>query len=205
MRLCTFAVSSRYECFADVMIKRLLDILLAFLLVLLFAAPLLLIAAAILLFDGSPVLYWSDRIGRNNEIFRMPKFRTMRRDTPEVATHLLANPAVYLLPFGKFLRRTSLDELPQLYSILSGHLSFVGPRPALYNQHDLIRLRTENGVHQLMPGLTGLAQIMGRDDLPIDRKVQYDVEYLKHRSLALDFKIVMKTFWKVAAQEGVSH
>src|SRR5207302_6757876 len=116
------------------------------------------------------VLYWSDRVGKNNAIFRMPKFRTMRQGTPEVATHLLADPAGYVSPFGSFLRRTSLDELPQLYSIVRGDLTFVGPRPALHNQHDLIRLRTEAGVHELVPGLTGLAQIMGRDDLPIERK-----------------------------------
>jgi O-antigen biosynthesis protein WbqP len=185
--------------------KRLCDLVLGAILSILCAVPMLLIAAAIKLTSSGPVLYWSDRVGKDNTIFRMPKFRTMRQGTPEVATHLLAEPAEYVFPFGSFLRRTSLYELPQLYSILRGDLSFVGPRPALYNQHDLIRLRTENGVHELMPGLTGLAQIMGRDDLPIERKVQYDLEYLRNQSLVLDLKIVMKTFLKVAAQDGVSH
>jgi O-antigen biosynthesis protein WbqP len=185
--------------------KRLCDLVFGVGLSLLAAVPMLLIAVVIGLTSGGPILYWSDRVGKDNAIFRMPKFRTMRQGTPEVATHLLDEPGDYVFPFGSFLRRTSLDELPQLYSILRGELSFVGPRPALYNQDDLIRLRTENGVHELKPGLTGLAQIMGRDDLPIERKVQYDLEYLRNRSLILDLKIVMKTFLKVAAQEGVSH
>lgn len=188
-----------------VRVKRLLDLLLALALSVFFAIPFLLISVSILFSDPGPVLYWSDRVGKDNKLFRMPKFRTMKQGTPEVATHLLANPSGFVSPLGSFLRRTSLDELPQLYSIIRGELSFVGPRPALYNQYDLIQLRTEHGVHQLMPGLTGLAQIMGRDSLPIDRKVQYDVEYLRNRSFILDLKIVLKTFLKVAVQEGVSH
>ncbi|MDF1577060.1 MAG: sugar transferase, partial [Desulfobulbales bacterium] len=152
-----------------------------------------------------PVLYWSDRVGRDNRIFRMPKFRSMRVGTPAVATHLLADPAAHLTPIGSFLRRSSLDELPQLWSIFRGDMSFVGPRPALFNQEDLIALRTRYGVDQLLPGLTGWAQINGRDELPIPEKVKLDAEYLHRRSLRFDLRILWRTFLKIAAREGVSH
>ncbi|MDB5895975.1 MAG: UDP-phosphate galactose phosphotransferase, partial [Rhodoferax sp.] len=152
-----------------------------------------------------PALYWSDRVGRHNRIFSMPKFRSMRIDTPEVATHLLARPESYLTPIGGFLRKSSLDELPQLWSILKGDMSFVGPRPALFNQQDLIALRTEHGVDALVPGLTGWAQVNGRDDLPIPAKVALDAYYLRHRSLALDAKILWRTFHHVLRSKGVSH
>ncbi len=152
-----------------------------------------------------PAIYWSDRVGRNNKIFKMPKFRTMRIDTPAVATHLLQNPAQFLTPIGSFLRKSSLDELPQLWSILKGDMSFVGPRPALYNQDDLIQLRTEHGVHALQPGLTGWAQINGRDELPIPEKVKLDVEYLHQRSFWLDLKILFMTFFKVLRKDGIVH
>lgn len=185
--------------------KRLFDLSLA-LLVLLVTAPLMLaVAMAVRLTSPGPVLYWSDRVGRDNRIFRMPKFRTMRTDTPAVATHLLGDPDRWLTPVGKFLRKSSLDELPQLYSILTGEMSFVGPRPALFNQDDLIALRTEQGVHMLTPGLTGWAQINGRDELPIPVKVEYDVHYLRNQSLALDLRILCMTFLKVLRSEGVTH
>jgi O-antigen biosynthesis protein WbqP len=151
------------------------------------------------------VLYWSDRIGKNNRIFKMPKFRSMRIDTPAVATHLLGNPAAYLTPIGSFLRKSSLDELPQLWSILKGDMSFVGPRPALFNQDDLIALRTENGVHTLTPGLTGWAQINGRDELAIPDKVKLDTEYLHRRSFFFDIYVLWLTFMKVLRSDGVSH
>lgn len=185
--------------------KRLFDLSLA-LLVLLVTAPLMLaVAMAVRLTSPGPVLYWSDRVGRDNRIFRMPKFRTMRTDTPAVATHLLGDPDRWLTPVGKFLRKSSLDELPQLYSILTGEMSFVGPRPALFNQDDLIALRTEQGVHLLTPGLTGWAQINGRDELPIPVKVEYDAHYLRNQSLALDLRILCMTFFKVLRSEGVTH
>ena len=152
-----------------------------------------------------PALYWSDRIGCNNRVFKMPKFRSMRIDTPAVATHLLQNPGQWLTPIGSFLRKSSLDELPQLWSILKGDMSFVGPRPALFNQDDLIALRTEKGVHELLPGLTGWAQVNGRDELPIPQKVQLDVEYLQRRSFLFDLKIIWMTALKVFARDGVSH
>ena len=151
------------------------------------------------------VLYWSDRVGKNNTIFKMPKFRSMKVDTPVVATHLLDDPKSVLTPVGDFLRKSSLDELPQLWCILKGDMSFVGPRPALFNQDDLITLRTEKGVHVLVPGLTGWAQINGRDELPIPHKVALDVEYLRHQSLWLDIKIIWLTFIKVIKKDGVSH
>jgi len=150
-------------------------------------------------------LYWSDRVGRKNKIFKMPKFRSMRIDTPAVATHLLSDPDVFLSPIGGFLRRTSLDELPQLWSILKGDMSFVGPRPALFNQDDLIALRTEYGVDQLIPGLTGWAQVNGRDELPIPEKVVLDVEYMHRQSFWFDMKILWMTFLKVIKRDGVSH
>jgi O-antigen biosynthesis protein WbqP len=186
-------------------VKRLFDLAISFIALLLLAAPMLLIALTIFLTSKGPILYWSDRVGRNNTIFKMPKFRTMRVDTPAVATHLLDDPSRWLTPIGAFLRKTSLDELPQLLSIIKGDMSFVGPRPALYNQDDLIALRTEKCVHLLTPGLTGWAQINGRDELPIPVKVDFDVWYLQHASLWLDMKIIILTFIKVLRSEGVQH
>jgi O-antigen biosynthesis protein WbqP len=185
--------------------KRLFDLTLALLLSLLLLAPALLIALLVRLTSAGPALYWSDRVGRDNAIFRMPKFRTMRIDTPAVATHLLGDPKTFLTPIGSFLRKTSLDELPQLWSILKGDMSFVGPRPALFNQHDLIELRTRCGVQCLLPGLTGWAQINGRDELPIPVKVEFDREYLERRSLRFDLRILLLTFIKVVRREGVTH
>nr|WP_145552258.1 sugar transferase [Variovorax boronicumulans] len=185
--------------------KRALDIALTLALVPLLALPLLSIALLVRLTSPGPALYWSDRIGRHNRIFRMPKFRSMRTDTPAVATHLLERPEQYLTPIGSFLRRSSLDELPQLWSILRGDMSFVGPRPALFNQHDLIALRTQRGIDALAPGLTGWAQINGRDDLPIPVKVDFDHWYLQHHSLRLDLLILWRTARKVLARDGVSH
>jgi O-antigen biosynthesis protein WbqP len=186
-------------------VKRLFDLLLASLVLALLALPLCLVAAAIKLSSRGPVLYWSDRVGQGNRIFRMPKFRSMRTDTPAVATHLLTRPEQYLTPIGSFLRKTSLDELPQLWSILCGHMSFVGPRPALFNQYDLITLRTQHGVDQLVPGLTGWAQINGRDELSITDKVSFDAEYGHRQSFSLDIQILWKTFTKVRNREGVAH
>lgn len=187
------------------MAKRAFDILLASAAFLLLALPIAFIALLVRLTSTGPALYWSDRVGRNNAIFRMPKFRTMRVDTPAVATHLLADPERFLTPLGPFLRKTSLDELPQLWSILKGDMSFVGPRPALFNQDDLVALRTQHGVDKLVPGLTGWAQINGRDELPIPDKVRLDLEYLQNRSLVFDLKILALTFIKVARREGVAH
>ncbi|MGB5229887.1 MAG: sugar transferase, partial [Desulfoprunum sp.] len=169
--------------------KRIFDSLAALAALLVLAMPMLAIAVAIKLTSTGPVLYWSDRVGRNNRIFRMPKFRTMRTDTPAVATHLLGDPDRYVTSIGKLLRKTSLDELPQLISIIKGDMSFVGPRPALFNQDDLIELRTSKGIHRLTPGLTGWAQINGRDELPIPVKVEFDQYYLLNRSMLLDLKI----------------
>lgn len=185
--------------------KRLLDLTVALVAAVFLALPILLIAFAVRLTSPGPALYWSDRIGRHNRIFKMPKFRSMRIDTPAVATHLLENPEQWLTPIGSFLRKSSLDELPQLWSILKGEMSFVGPRPALFNQDDLIALRTEKGVHELTPGLTGWAQVNGRDELPILQKVELDAHYLRHQSLMLDLKILWMTFCKVWTQAGVSH
>lgn len=185
--------------------KRFVDLLLALGATLVLLLPILLVALAVKLTSPGPVLYWSDRVGRHNRIFRMPKFRSMRTGTPAVATHLLDNPGAYLTPIGSFLRRSSLDELPQLWSILAGDMSFVGPRPALFNQDDLIALRTVQGVHELVPGLTGWAQINGRDELPIPEKVRLDAEYLRRRSLGLDLRILWLTFIKVVRRDGVSH
>jgi O-antigen biosynthesis protein WbqP len=167
--------------------------------------PIAAVAVAVRLTSPGPALYWSDRIGRHNRIFKMPKFRSMRIDTPAVATHLLQNPDQWLTPPGSFLRKSSLDELPQLWNILKGDMSFVGPRPALFNQDDLIALRTEKGVHELVPGLTGWAQVNGRDELPIPEKVALDAEYLHRRSLRFDLKILWMTALKVLARDGVSH
>ena len=185
--------------------KRLFDLLLGALLSVVLAVPMLLVALAVRVTSEGPILYWSDRVGLRNRIFRMPKFRTMRIDTPAVATHLLADPDRWLTPVGALLRKTSLDELPQLWSILKGDMSFVGPRPALYNQDDLIRLRTQRGVDALVPGLTGWAQVNGRDELSIPDKVALDEEYLRRRSLWLDVRILLLTFVKVARSDGVSH
>ena len=185
--------------------KRLFDLLLALMLACLFAVPLLLVALAVRLTSKGPALYWSDRVGRNNRIFRMPKFRSMRVDTPAVATHLLDNPQSFLTPIGSFLRRSSLDELPQIWSVLVGDMSFVGPRPALYNQDDLIALRTDKNVHTMVPGLTGWAQVNGRDELPIPVKVDLDVEYLRRQSFFFDIYILYLTFIKVLGRDGVSH
>ncbi len=185
--------------------KRLFDLLLSALAVIVLALPLLAVALAVKLTSPGPVLYWSDRVGRNNRIFRMPKFRSMRTGTPAVATHLLKDPDVWLTPIGAFLRKTSLDELPQLWSILAGDMSIVGPRPALFNQDDLVALRTERGVHELMPGLTGWAQVNGRDELPIPQKVALDAEYLRRRSFLFDLRILWLTVVKVLKRDGVSH
>ena len=185
--------------------KRLFDFACSLLALTFLALPLLCLALLICLTSPGPVLYWSKRVGRENRIFRMPKFRTMRIDTPAVATHLLDDPDRWLTPVGKFLRKSSLDELPQLWSILCGEMSIVGPRPALFNQDDLVALRTAKGVHRLPPGLTGWAQINGRDELPIPVKVEFDEYYLKHRSMLLDMKIILLTFLKVARREGVTH
>jgi O-antigen biosynthesis protein WbqP len=185
--------------------KRLCDLALALMALLFLALPILFAALAVRLTSPGPALYWSDRVGRNNRIFKMPKFRSMRIDTPAVATHLLDNPAQWLTPIGSFLRKSSLDELPQLLSIIKGEMSFVGPRPALFNQDDLIALRTERGVHILLPGLTGWAQVNGRDELPIPQKVELDVEYLRRRSILFDGYILWLTFLKVIRRDGVSH
>ena len=175
-----------------------------FLIILLFI-PFVFIAFLVKLTSKGPALYWSDRVGINSSIFKMPKFRTMRVETPAMATHLLKNPEKYVTPIGGFLRKTSLDELPQLFSILKGDISFVGPRPALFNQDDLVDLRTQKGIHKLFPGLTGWAQINGRDDLPIPRKVEFDEYYLNHRSFFFDLKILTLTLFKVIRGEGVKH
>jgi len=169
------------------------------------ALPILGVVIAIRITSAGPALYWSDRVGRNNTLFRMPKFRSMRIDTPAVATHLLNNPEQWLTPIGAFLRKSSLDELPQLWSILKGEMSFVGPRPALFNQEDLIALRTEKGVNTLVPGLTGWAQVNGRDELPIPHKIRLDVEYLHRQSLLFDLQILWATVLKVITRDGVAH
>jgi O-antigen biosynthesis protein WbqP len=185
--------------------KRSLDLLMALALCLLLCLPLLLVWIAVRASSKGPALYWSNRVGRNNVLFKMPKFRSMRVGTPALATHLLQNPTDYLTPIGGFLRKSSLDELPQLWNILKGEMSFVGPRPALFNQEDLIRLRTEQGVHQLTPGLTGWAQINGRDEIPIPLKVSLDCEYLLKQSLGFDLKIMVLTLVKVMRREDVTH
>ena len=185
--------------------KRLFDLTAGLLAAIWLALPIVLITLAVRFTSPGPVLYWSERVGRRNVIFRMPKFRSMRVGTPAVATHLLANPADYLTPIGSFLRKSSLDELPQLWSILKGDMSFVGPRPALFNQEDLVALRTNAGVHVLMPGLTGWAQVNGRDELPIPDKVKLDVEYLQRRSFGFDLWILWLTLLKVLRRDGVSH
>lgn len=185
--------------------KRAMDICLACVALLLLGIPMALIAGWVRRTSEGPALYWSERVGQGNKVFRMPKFRSMVVGTPVVATHLLKDAPGQLTPIGAFLRRTSLDELPQLWSILRGEMSFVGPRPALFNQHDLIALRTERGVHELVPGLTGWAQVNGRDDLPMLRKVELDVEYLQRGSIWFDLKILWFTLVKVLRREGITH
>jgi len=186
-------------------VKRLFDVLLAVLAALFLIVPIVVVAICVRLTSNGPALYWSDRVGRQNQIFRMPKFRSMRVDTPAVATHLLTDPKSHLTPIGSFLRKSSLDELPQLWSILVGDMSFVGPRPALFNQDDLMALRTQAGVHELVPGLTGWAQVNGRDELVIQDKVKLDAEYLNRQSLWFDIQILWLTFLKVVRKDGVSH
>jgi len=186
-------------------IKKSFDLVLALLAMPLLLPLIVFVAVLVRLTSPGPVLYWSERVGRYNKIFRMPKFRSMRIDTPAVATHLLQNPDQWLTPIGSFLRKTSLDELPQLWSILKGDMSFVGPRPALFNQDDLIALRTNAGVHELLPGLTGWAQINGRDELPISEKVKLDIEYLQRCSFTFDLGILWMTVLRVLRRDGVSH
>ena len=185
--------------------KKMFDFLLALATTVVLVVPVMLVAVLVRVTSPGPALYWSDRVGRRNKIFKMPKFRSMRVGTPAVATHLLADPRSHLTPIGSFLRRSSLDELPQLWSILVGDMSFVGSRPALFNQHDLIELRTRLGVHELVPGLTGWAQINGRDELPISEKVALDTEYLHRKSLWFDIHILWLTFLKVIRRDGITH
>lgn len=187
------------------MIKRLFDLLLGLVALAMLAVPIVVVGLAVRLTSKGPALYWSDRVGIHNQIFKMPKFRSMRIGTPAVATHLLNDPKSHLTPIGSFIRKTSLDELPQLWSILKGDMSFVGPRPALFNQHDLIEMRTEKGVHKILPGLTGWAQVNGRDDIPIPQKVELDFEYMQKQSLFFDIQILWLTFLKVVKSDGVSH
>ena len=187
------------------MLKRALDFCFSLFAIVVFLLPFLLVAIAVRLTSIGPVLYWSDRVGRENQLFKMPKFRTMCVNTPAVATHALHNPNQYLTPIGSFLRKSSLDELPQLWSIIIGDMSFVGPRPALFNQEDLIELRKLHGVDKLVPGLTGWAQINGRDELPIPEKVALDLEYMNNQSFYFDIKILILTFFKVLGKDGVQH
>jgi O-antigen biosynthesis protein WbqP len=186
-------------------VKRLFDVAFAVVVAIFLMVPILLVAISVRVTSKGPALYWSDRVGRFNKIFKMPKFRSMQVDTPAVATHLLADPGSFLTPIGSFLRKSSLDELPQLWSILVGDMSFVGPRPALFNQDDLVQLRTELGVHVLLPGLTGLAQVNGRDELSIPDKVKLDEAYLHRQSMWFDIQILWLTFLKVVRKDGVSH
>jgi O-antigen biosynthesis protein WbqP len=185
--------------------KRFFDLVVGLLLLPIMMIPMLLVAFGVRVSSVGPTLFWSDRVGRGNLIFSMPKFRTMRSETPQLATHLLGEPDEYLSPIGGFLRRASLDELPQLWCILKGEMSFVGPRPALFNQDDLVAIRTEKGVDKLMPGLTGWAQVNGRDELPIPVKVALDVEYMERQSFWFDMYILWLTMLKVVRRDGVSH
>jgi O-antigen biosynthesis protein WbqP len=185
--------------------KRFLDLLLGLTAMVFFFIPFCLLALLVKLTSPGPVLYWSDRVGRNNALFKMPKLRTMRVDTPVVATHLLTNPEQFLSPVGGFLRKSSLDEIPQLWCIVRGDMSVVGPRPALFNQYNLIEMRTSRGVHAVRPGLTGWAQVNGRDELPLGDKVSYDQDYLRCQSLAFDLKVILLTVMKVMRREGVAH
>ena len=185
--------------------KRLFDLTLSLIAALALCIPALLVAAAICATSQGGILYWSDRVGRSGRIFRMPKFRTMRMGTPQLATDKLADPANYLTPIGAFLRKSSLDELPQLWSILTGNMSFVGPRPALFNQHELTEQRAAAGVDRLVPGLTGWAQVNGRDDISDERKLSFDVEYARRQSFWFDLRILWMTLWKVIGRDGVAH
>ena len=185
--------------------KRLFDFVLVLTASLILLIPIVIVALLVRVTSPGPVLYWSDRVGRYNKIFKMPKFRSMRVGTPAVATHLLTDAHSHLTPVGNFLRKSSLDELPQLWSIICGNMRFVGPRPALFNQQDLIELRTQNGVDRILPGLTGWAQVNGRDELPIPMKVKLDAEYMQHQSLLLDVKIIFLTFLKVVRRDGITH
>lgn len=185
--------------------KRIFDLSCALIISIILIIPVIIVSLLVRFTSAGPIVYWSDRVGRNNKIFKMPKFRTMLIDTPAVATHLLPDPKKFLTPVGSFLRKSSLDELPQLWSIVVGDMSFVGPRPALFNQDDLIELRTRYGVDKLLPGLTGWAQINGRDELPIPEKVKLDVEYLQRCSFSLDVKIMFLTFLKVIRRDGITH
>lgn len=189
----------------DMSLKRFFDLLLTLVAAAVLAVLIILVVVLVWLTSKGPALYWSDRVGQHNKLFKMPKFRTMHVGTPAVATHLLADPTAHLTRVGNFLRKSSLDELPQLWCIFRGDMSFVGPRPALFNQDDLVALRTEKGINGLVPGLTGWAQINGRDELPIAQKVDLDVEYLHHQSLWLDIKIIWLTALKVLKRDGVSH
>ncbi len=185
--------------------KRAFDLFMAVVALLVFLVPVIVVALVVALTSAGPVIYWSDRVGRHNRIFKMPKFRTMCLDTPALASHLLSDPQRFLTPVGSFLRKSSLDELPQLWSIFKGDMSFVGPRPALFNQDDLVALRSEYGVDQVIPGLTGWAQINGRDELPISDKVRLDAEYVRRQSFGLDLKIIFLTLLKVVRRDGVTH
>jgi O-antigen biosynthesis protein WbqP len=203
----TFDVGPRFEKSSggDDSVKRFFDLILGSIAAVALLVPLVVVTALVRLTSPGPALYWSDRVGRHNKIFKMPKFRSMRVGTPAVATHLLADPKAHLTPIGSFLRKSSLDELPQLWSILAGDMSFVGPRPALFNQYDLIELRTKKNVHTLVPGLSGWAQVNGRDELPISQKVALDAEYLQRKGFWFDIKILWLTFLKVVQRDGVSH
>ena len=185
--------------------KRIFDLVVSLLAFIIFSIPMLLVAIAVWISSPGPILYWSERVGRNNKIFSMPKFRTMRVNTPLLPTHLLQNANTFITPIGSFLRKSSLDELPQLFCIILGHMSLVGPRPVLCNQQDLIDSRTALGIHILTPGLTGWAQVNGRDELPLDLKVKYDKEYLEQKSFLMDLKILLMTVWKVLSLEDVTH
>jgi O-antigen biosynthesis protein WbqP len=185
--------------------KRIFDLVVSLLAFIIFSIPMLLVAIAVWISSPGPIIYWSERVGLNNQVFSMPKFRTMRLNTPQLPTHLLSNASAFLTPIGSFLRKSSLDELPQLLCILKGQMSLVGPRPVLYNQQDLIDARTALGIHILTPGLTGWAQVNGRDELPLDLKVKYDKEYLDQKSFLMDLKILVLTVWKVLRVEDVVH
>jgi O-antigen biosynthesis protein WbqP len=185
--------------------KRLFDVILSIVLIIFLLVPMVIVALAVRLSSNGPILYWSNRIGERNVTFKMPKFRTMKTETPDIATHLMKDPQQFLSPIGGFLRKYSLDELPQLFSIFKGKMSFVGPRPALFNQYDLITLRSEKKVDQLLPGLTGWAQVNGRDDLSIHSKVLLDVEYMEKKSFFFDLKILWLTFIRVIKSSGISH
>lgn len=187
------------------MMLRLFNVFLSFLVGILLLTPYLIVSLLVKMTSKGPVIHWSKRIGKNNKIFLMPKFRTMRIDTPQLATHLLQNSHNYLTPIGSFLRKSSLDEIPQLWSVLIGDMNLVGPRPALYNQDDLVELRTKFGIHKIAPGVTGWAQINGRDELPISDKVQLDKEYLERRSIRFDIKIIVLTVYKVLLRSNISH